>query len=294
MRLATLDTFVTVVRTGSFVAAADEAGLTASAVSLQMKQVEEYFGRPLFDRSGRSVRVTPYGRQLSQGVATALGAIEAFRKPRELAVSGTLDLGAIPTVQTSALPVAMRLMRARHPALKIRLTLDVSAPLQAAVGDGRLDAAVLIRPKRSSSGRLRWHDLVKEPFVLVAPIDSAERSVRQLLTAYPWIRYDVSLTGGRIAAQHVHRLCPRLRPAFEVASTEAIVAMVSEGLGVSVIPQPRAAIRAGYAVREVPLAGTSLSRQIALLCRESDADDRRIASVLDAFREAYAIGAAKI
>lgn len=290
MKLETLQTLCAVLRNGSFIAAADEVGLTASAVSLQMKQVEEYFGRPLFDRSGRIVRMTPFARQLAQGLEEALGMIEGFRRPRERAISGTLQLGAIPTVQTSALPVAMRLLRERHPALKIRLTLDVSTPLQNAVSAGRIDAAVLIRPKRGGSTRLHWEDLATEPFVLVAPMEREASSARLLLQSYPWIRYDIALTGGRIAAQYVRKLCPGVRHAFEVASTEAIVAMVSQGLGVSVVPRPRAALRAGYAVREVSLGDAGPVRQIALLCRESDVEDRRIQALREAFEGAYKTG----
>ncbi|MGE0311428.1 MAG: LysR family transcriptional regulator [Lautropia sp.] len=288
MKVETLATLCSVLRNESFTAAADEVGLTPSAVSLQMKHVEEYFGRPLFDRSGRTMRVTPFARQLAEGLAGALATIDGFRRPRERAISGTLQLGAIPTVQTSALPVAMRLLRVAHPALRLRLTLDVSAPLQHAVSAGRIDVAVVIRPKRGGSTRLHWHDLATEPFVLVAPVDTEGRSARQLLQTLPWIRYDVALTGGRIAAQHVRRLCPGVRHAFEVASTEAIVAMVSQGLGVSVIPRPRVSLRACYAVREVPFGGSVPTRQIALLCRRSDVEDRRLQALREAFEAAYA------
>lgn len=62
MKFEFLMTLNSVLRHGSFANAADDVGLTASAVSLQMKRLEEYLGQPLFDRSGRSVRPTPRGR----------------------------------------------------------------------------------------------------------------------------------------------------------------------------------------------------------------------------------------
>src|SRR5690606_31983032 len=118
-------------------------------------------------------------------------------------------------------------------------------------------------------------------------VDAPGKSPQQLLRDLPWIRYDTSLTGGRTAAQFVRRLCPGLRPAFEVASTDAIVAMVSEGLGVAVIPRPRDAMRKGYQTREVPLGSGGPVRQIALVCRKGDADDARILAITDAFLQAY-------
>lgn len=287
MKLSALETLVAAVARGSFAAAAVDMGITASAVSLQMKQLEAWFGRPLFDRSGRSTRATPLAREIAAAVARALAEVQRFRVPSLPAVAGVLRLGAIPSVQTSALPVALRLAQAAHRDLEVRLMLAISAPLLAALAAGRIDAAVVVRPKGGGSSRLAWRDLVRERFVLVAPPAAEARTPAQLLRAYPWIRYDASLTGGRAAAQHVQRLCPGLRHTFEVADTDAIVAMVAEGLGVSVIPRPRPAIRKGYAIREVALGARGPVRTIALACRRADADDRRIGAIHDAFLAAY-------
>lgn len=287
MKLAALETLVAAVTRGSFAAAATDMGITASAVSLQMKQLEAWFGRPLFDRSGRTTRATPLAREIAGAASKALADVQRFRVPSTPSVAGVLRLGAIPSVQTSALPVALRLAQSAHHDLEIRLTLAVSGPLLAALAAGRIDAAVVVRPKSGGSSRLVWRDLVREPFVLVAPASAEPRTPAQLLREYPWIRYDTSLTGGRTAAQYVQRVCPGLRHAFEVADTDAIVAMVAEGLGVSVIPRPRPAIRRGHAMREVPLGARGPVRTISLACRRADADDRRVVAISDAFLAAY-------
>ncbi|HEX4884938.1 MAG TPA: LysR family transcriptional regulator [Casimicrobiaceae bacterium] len=287
MKLEALQALVAVVERGSFAAAAADMKVTPSAVSLQMKQLEAWFGRPLFDRSGRTAGVTPLAREIAVAVAKALDDVERFRVRPQPAVAGVLRLGAIPSVQTSALPVAMRLARDAHRDLEIRLTLAVSGPLLAALAAGRIDAAVVVRPTGGGSTRLAWSDLAREPFVLVVPATADERPPAQLLRERPWIRYDASLTGGRTAAQYVQRTCPGLRPAFEVADTDAIVAMVAEGLGVSVIPRPRPAIRNGHAIREVPLGTRGPVRTIALAWRRADADDRRIGAMREALVAAY-------
>ena len=287
MKLASLQTLVAVVSRGSFVAAAADMRVTASAVSLQMKQLEAWFGRPLFDRSGRTARVTPLAREIAAAVSKALADVQRFRVRPVPSVSGVLRLGAIPSVQTSALPIAIRVAQAAHRDLEIRLTLAISVPLLAALNAGRIDAAVVVRPKGGGSSRLVWRDLVREPFVLVAPASAELRTPQQLLREQPWIRYDVSLTGGRTAAQYVQRACPGVRHAFEVADTDAIVAMVSEGLGVSVIPRPRPAIRNGHAIREVFLGPRGPVRLVSLAYRRANADDRRIGAIHEAFLHAY-------
>lgn len=287
MKLSALDTFATVLAKGSFAAAAKEVGLTPGAVSLQMAQLEAYFARPVFDRSGRTVRPTPFAEELGSAVRDTLAVIESFRAGPELSVSGRLRVGAIPSVLTSMLPKALRQLQDRHPALTVELTSDVSALLQAALNAGQIDAAVMVRPKQGGSTRLVWRDLMEDRFVLLAPERLASITVPQLLREQPWIRYDVALTGGRVAAQYVHKVQPGKRPRFDVASTDAIVAMVSEGLGVSVIPQPRTRLREAYGVRELTLGPTGPSRQISLVCRKPDAEDRRTAALFAALEESY-------
>jgi DNA-binding transcriptional LysR family regulator len=288
MKLAALDTLGAVLATGSFTAAAAQVGLTPSAVSLQMKQLEAYFGRPLFDRSGRNAAPTAFARELAAASGSALAIIEGFRARSTLAVSGVLRLGAINSVQTAVLPQALRLLRDRHPGLAVQLTLDVSGALQAALNAGRIDAAVVVRPSNGGSSRLSWRDLVRVPFVLIAPMQAEGHTAQQLLRRHPWVQYDRSLTGGRIAAGYVHRLCPEKRPGFEVASLDAIVAMVAEGLGVSVLPRPRPALQRAYAFREVPLGAGAPFRQVSWMCRKTDVEDRRHAAVIAALEEAYA------
>lgn len=287
MKFSALETLQSVVTTGSFVGAANEVGLTPSAVSLQMKQLEEYFGRPLFDRSGRTAIPTPLARELALAMNQALGIIEGFRTSKSYAVSGTIRLGAVPSVQTAVLPSTLRIAQERHPALNIRLTLDVSRALQAEVSAGSIDAAVIVRPATGGSSRLHWIDLTREQFVLLVPKAASHMTAQQYLVKYPWIRYDTSLTGGKIAADYVRRKCPGARCQFELASTETIIAMVSEGLGVSVVPRPRAQLLRAYEVHEIDLGRNAPARQISLVCRPSDATDRRVLAIEDILRLCY-------
>ena len=95
MHPAPLDTLTAVLASDTFSAAAGEVGLIPSAVSLQMKQLEESFGRALFDRSGRTAVPTAFARELSGAAGAALAIIENFRKRSTMAVSGVLRLGTI-------------------------------------------------------------------------------------------------------------------------------------------------------------------------------------------------------
>ena len=288
MRLAFLATLDAVLKRGSFVGAAGEVGLTPSAVGLQIKQMEEYFGQPLFDRSGRQARPTPFAIELAAKMQEALSVVQALREKRTPIVSGRLTLGTIRSVQITTLPTALQLVRARYPQLSVRLVQDESHPLLKQLNAGEVDAAVLVRPQSGGSSRLHWHKLAREPFVLLAPPASKSASVSELLTTHEWIRFDASLTGGRIAATYVHRVAPRATSTIELGSIEAIVAMVSAGLGVSVVPLPRDPLRSAYPVRQIGLGRQGPTRQIAFVCRAADRDSRRMTAVRDAFETVYA------
>src|SRR4051812_42125350 len=115
MKLQALSTLAAVVDLGSFAAAADEVSVTPSAVSQQMKQLEEYFQQPLFDRSGRHVRPTPFALELARTVKQAVSDIEAMRSARPGAPAGRVRLGVTESAQTTLFPMAFADLRQRAP-----------------------------------------------------------------------------------------------------------------------------------------------------------------------------------
>jgi DNA-binding transcriptional LysR family regulator len=172
-------------------------------------------------------------------------------------------------------------VRDRHSALEIEVSLNDSDVLLSDLKAGRIDAAVLVRPQGGGSSRLAWQNLAKQPFVLLMPRGTQAPQELGL------IRYDTALTGGRIAAQYVRRAFPRAKAVMEVRSIDAIVAMVSAGLGMSIVPQPRKALLDAHGVREVRLKGGP-TRQIAAVRRSADTGNRNIDAVFAALASAYA------
>lgn len=289
MKFEFLMTLNSVLRHGSFASAADDMGLTPSAVSLQMKRLEEYVGQPLFDRSGRTVRPTPLASDLAESIRTALDAVEEARTRHSAALSGRVVIGAIRSLQPTMIPLVLREIGDRHPGLAVRVIQGDSGELLDHLKAGRLDGAALIRPTSGGSSRLDWQDLERQPFVFVAPPDSTQTTAEALIARYDWIQFDTSLTSGRTAASHLHRLSPGTRPRFELESIEAVLAMVSAGLGVSIIPRLPVAPTVRAPVRQIPLGVSTPTRQIAFVCRSGDADNRRVRAIRDAFANGYGV-----
>lgn len=286
MKLEFLQTLGAVIEGGSFAAAATQVHLTPSAVGLQIRQLEQWFGQPLFDRSARHVRPTAFALEVMCTVGGTLRELQALRARRGAPISGTVRLGTVESTQISLLPVALSELRRQAPSLEVRFTRGTSEFLLGELKAERLDAAVLVRPPSGGSSRLHWISLAREPFVIVAPPDAKARTPEQLLQSYPWIRLDRSTTGGLIASRYVERLVPRLRSSIEIPGTEAIVALAASGLGVSVIPKLRAEVLKSWPVKEISLGKNAPSRQIAFVCRTADAEAARVAVVLAAFRQA--------
>lgn len=276
-----------ILRTGSFAGAADDIGLTPSAVSLQVKRLEEYLGQPLFDRSGRTSKPTPLARELAENVRTALEAVEAARTRQTIALTGRVVLGTIRSLQPTMVPMVLGEISRRHPDLNVRVIQGDSVELLDQLKAGRLDGAALIRPTSGGSSRLYWQDLERQPFVFVAPPDTGDLSIGALLKRYNWLQFDTSLTSGRVAASHMHKLAPGLKPRFELESIEAVLSMVSSGLGVSIIPRTRGAMTTAHPVREISLGKDAPRREIAFACRGVDADNRRVMALRDALLVSY-------
>ncbi|AEG91212.1 LysR family transcriptional regulator [Ramlibacter tataouinensis] len=286
MKLSFFATLDAVLRTGSLAGAAREMHVTPSAVSMQMKQLETHFGQPLFDRSGLSVRARPIALEIAETMRETLGRLESLRRRTGARVEGQVRLGVIETMQATLLPAAMVWLRAQHPALHVRPVRGRSVELLEAVKGGELDAAVVVQPSTGGSQRLLWHPVLHRELVLLAPPDAVEARAPALLKAHEWIRFDPETGTGRLAARWVRKHAPGARPTIDLQSVHAIVAMVSAGLGVSVVPEPDARTAQAHRVRIVRLGRDAPTLQVALVARPADADGRKLQALRDAMAAA--------
>ncbi len=118
--LNALRTFEAVARLGSFRAAAEVLFVTQSAVSHQIRNVEQWLGKPLFEREGNRTRLLPYGEELARSLAGSLAEIEAACN-RARDTSQALVIAAIPSVAMCWLIPRLNRFRAAHPHIEIRI-----------------------------------------------------------------------------------------------------------------------------------------------------------------------------
>lgn len=282
MKMSFYDTLDAVLRSGSLAGAAREMNVTPSAVSMQMKQLEAHFGQPLFDRAGLRVRPKPLAREIVGVLREPMQRVEALRSRTSTQVEGLLRLGVIETMQSSLLPAAAKHLRAHYPALDIRPVRGRTVELIEAVKAGRLDAAVVVQPSTGGSQRLAWQPVFRNELVLVAPPHAAEARIPALLKSHDWIRFDPSTSGGRMAMRWVAKNVREARPTMDLQSVQTVVAMVSAGLGVSVVQRPDARMVLAYPVRILTLGRGAPALQISLVSRKSDTGSRQLAALREA------------
>ncbi|MCD0503095.1 LysR family transcriptional regulator [Bordetella petrii] len=288
MKIESFHTLGAVLRGGSFAAAAADMNLSPSAVSLQMKQMEEYFGQPLFDRSALQARPNAFALEVDEVLREALAKLNDLRRRRSPSVAGVVRLGTIEPLQVTLLPPLLRWVREHHPQLDVRLLRGRATDLREQLKAGEIDAAVIVQPESGGSRRLSWTPLFREPLVAIAPPRSGEQTLAELLHQYEWIRFDKSTIGGRLAARYVARHAPHARCRVELQSLAALTAMVSEGLGVSVLPEPGQHLYAVHPVRVLALGRHGPARQISFACRLPDQDNRQVQALLAGARAAHA------
>lgn len=120
--LNALRAFEAAARLGSFKAAADALCVTQSAVSHQIRHVEDWLGKPLFAREGNRTRLLDEGAELARSLSVALAEIDsACRRARAAPASQTLVIAAIPSVAMCWLIPRLSRFRARHPGIEFRV-----------------------------------------------------------------------------------------------------------------------------------------------------------------------------
>ncbi len=286
MKIDYFHTLAAVLRTGSLAAASQQINITPSAVSMQMKLMEQYFGAPLFDRSGPHVRPTPLALTLAASMAPALAEIERLRRREQVAVEATLRVGVIDSLQPTLMPAILSLARERYPTLDLRPQRGRSAELTAAVKAGALDAAIVAQPERGGTQRLAWRPLFRTPLIVIAPTSSPETDLHALFAQHEWIRFDRDSITGRLATRFAQRHKLRTHGGIELHSAQSVFAMVSAGLGVSMLTAPDPRLFMGYPVRTLELGPLGPVMQMSLVLRLADAERRAMLALCEVCNDA--------
>jgi len=281
MELRQLKTILAIADHGSFAAAADAVNLTQSAISLQIKNLEDELGIELFDRRHRPPVLNEKGALLVEHARTVVKTCEQIlRLSGGSQLQGSLVLGAVPTSLAGIVPIALAAMRKRHPALHIQVISGLSVELAGQLRHGELDAALVSEPARLSEALLS-RAIVREPLVVIAPPEIDGTQDRDILEAAPFIQFNKRAWTGQQIHQHLLDRKIRVEPRMEIDSLEAIAEMVRHGLGVSIIPMSSRAPAFASGLKWVPFGDPPLFRNLIIIQRHANPKAQLAEALID-------------
>jgi len=153
--LTALRSFVAVAETGGVTRAAQQLHLTQSAVSMQLKRLEEFLGQPLLDRSGRGVALTTPGEQLL-GYGRRMLALndEAMGRMTGEAFEGELRLGVPADIVYPQIPQILQRFDREYPRVRVNLTSSYTFKLRAMLDEGQLDLILTTEDETGPGGEM--------------------------------------------------------------------------------------------------------------------------------------------
>jgi LysR family hydrogen peroxide-inducible transcriptional activator len=258
MELDQLRYFVAVARAGTFTRAAEQEGVTQPSLSQQIRKLEDSLGVPLFERRGRSVRLTQAGERLLPEAQTLLRKASDVRQlVAELTnqVSGRLAVGAIPTVMPYWLAPKITSFQSRYPDVEVQLVENITARLVDSLQTGDLDLAIVSLP--ISFPDIVCSDLFREELLFLLPSKHPFAAQPRLDPRRIAGEHLLVLREGHCFRKQALAVCRRgLREpgtVFESDQFSSIFALVASGFGITVAPTM--AVQEANGCRQVPIAG---------------------------------------
>ena len=243
MDYSDLKYFVALAETLHFAKAARKAHISPSALTRSIQRLETEVEHPLFFRDRRNVTLTPAGRIF---LAYAEGALADWEKCRTALkrhggdVRGTISIYSSVTAVYSILSEVLRPFRNRYPDVHVNLATGTVAEAIGRVLDGAVDCAVAAMPDRLPS-KVSFSSLTTTALVFIAPVGFRQIPCLDDEGRVDWRRTPIIMPDRDVARERQERWFEdrHITPTIfaEVAGNEAIIAMVSLGFGIGIVPE---------------------------------------------------------
>lgn len=260
-----------------FSKAAQACFVTQSTLSAAIQELESQLGVAIFERSKKSVLITPIGEQLLKQARLILGEVEDFvslAKTQEEALAGDIRLGVIPTIAPFLLPHLLKELRSNYTKLKLFLKEDISAQLYQQLLQGQLDLIILAFPYPLPE--MESTSLFKDEFLLCLPPGHQLEKSKQVKQAQLRGESLLLLEEGHCLRDHALEAC-KLEKAetalvYQGTSLHTLVQMVANGLGVTLLPaiSIQADVLGDTHLQLKHFSNENVSREIGMAWRKSD------------------------
>jgi len=242
MELHQLRYFCAVAETGSFSRAAEQSHVSQPSLSQQIMKLEEELGARLFDRLGRSVRLTELGKTFLPRARAVLRELEAAKGDvveRKDFVGGPVTIGVIPTVGPYFLPPVLTSFSRKFPQAHLSVIEEITPVLLDRLRAGAIDVAILALP-------IRGHEFETTPLLterLFAALPKNHRLAKRTALSLKDLRSEpfLLLRDGHCFRDTAVAACDRARlhpqVVFESGQFSSLLSLVGAGMGVSIVPE---------------------------------------------------------
>ena len=287
-----LTTFLEIAKQGSFSRAGQKLFRSQPAVSAQIRQLEEEYGQKLFDRVGKSMKLTAAGEVLL-GYAGRLITLknDSLRAvaDQSSAPRGTLAVGANEATCLYVLPDVFAEFHRRFPSVQISVYRNFSRKVIEKVEDGAVDVGIVTLPVKSPS--LRTHPIFRDRLMLMVspsnPLAKHKTVTPAEIADQPLIIPKTGFTR-QLLDKLFRPYRSQLRIPMELPSVGMIKRFVAAGLGVSLISASfaRDEVRAGK-VKLIEISDVDLWRELGLIYRRDRTLPRSAAAFVSMVRHGF-------
>ncbi len=263
---------VALAETGHFGRAAQQSNVTQPALSQQVRQLEEICGAPLFDRLGKTVRLTPLGREFVDRARRILDETDRlmhFVESQSGRPNRALRFGLIPTVAPYLLPEIFPALREDLPDIAFAVSENRTDALLEGLDDGMLDLALIASQPPTGGPKLAVDPLFRDNFVLAT--GPAEETAEPVALAAIDTGRMLLLDEGHCFRDQAIAACGLDGTAgktFAATSLSTIVEFVASGQGITLLPEIALRKEATGRIQVHQLAAPGAGRMLALCWRE--------------------------
>ncbi|CAM3178063.1 LysR family transcriptional regulator [Paenibacillus lupini] len=240
MELTYLKTFCEVAKWGSFTRTAENLGYAQSSITTQIQRLEESYGAVLFERFGRSMRLTIAGEALLPYAKEVIRLHEESKEVVSKQSKGTLSIGTIETLAAYYLPPYLQTYRQQYPDISIMIQPANEPFIIESVKEGTLDVGIILDPPFADP-ELHTQVLREEELVIIANPEHRFSQLSEIqvedLAGEPLILTEDGCSYRAMLLKVLRHSEIDFKPSYEFGNLEAIKQCVVYGLGVALLPR---------------------------------------------------------
>ena len=293
MNLKQIRAFLAVADAMSFASAANQLHLSQPALSLSVKSLEDSLGGKLLTRTTRTLSLTPEGEALvplARRILAQWENAEDEMKQRFALQLGKISLAAMPAFAASLLPKAIHNYHKYYPNIQVAIDDVLSDIVVDMVSNHQVELGICFEP--TSLLDLAFYPLYEDNFIAIFPeqhpLNKAQKITWKALLEYDFITLQRPSSVRAMIETSLQNEGIDLNVAFDAHQLTTVIRMVSEGMGVAVVPVICRQQANEQRLLCRPIVNPEIGRRVGVICKPRSSLSIAAAAMLDVLINTYA------